>query len=79
MGCHLLYVQYRTVGNFIVELLIFLTIFSREEDFEAAKEKALKIGASKCHVEDRRKEFIVEPINPSIQCNSVYESVYLLG
>jgi argininosuccinate synthase len=28
----------------------------QEEDFEAAKEKALKIGASKCYVEDLRRE-----------------------
>ena len=28
----------------------------QEEDFEAAKAKALKIGASKCYVEDLRKE-----------------------
>lgn len=28
----------------------------QEEDFEAAKEKALKIGATKCYVEDIRRE-----------------------
>ncbi len=28
----------------------------QEEDFEAAKEKALKIGASKCYIEDLRRE-----------------------
>lgn len=28
----------------------------QEEDFEAAKAKALKIGATKCYVEDLRRE-----------------------
>lgn len=49
------------------------------EDFEAAKEKALKIGATKCIVDDRRKEFVEQLIFPSIQANSIYENVYLLG
>ena len=28
------------------------------EDFEAAKKKAVKIGAKNCYVEDLRREFI---------------------
>ena len=51
----------------------------QEEDFEAAKAKALKIGASKVYVEDIRREFVEELCFPAIQCNAVYESVYLLG
>jgi argininosuccinate synthase len=51
----------------------------QEEDFEAAKEKALKIGASKVYVEDIRKEFVEEFCFPAIQCNAIYENVYLLG
>ena len=31
----------------------------QEEDFEAAKKKALKIGASKCYVEDLRREVCI--------------------
>jgi argininosuccinate synthase len=51
----------------------------QEEDFEAAKEKALKIGASKVYVEDLREEFVKELCFPAIQCNAIYENVYLLG
>ena len=51
----------------------------QEEDFEAAKAKALKIGASKVYIEDLRKEFVEELCFPAIQCNAIYESVYLLG
>lgn len=51
----------------------------QEEDFQAAKEKALKIGASQCYIEDLRREFIEELCYPAIACNAIYESVYLLG
>lgn len=49
------------------------------EDFEAAKAKAMKIGAVACYVEDLRKEFIEELCYPAVQCNAIYENVYLLG
>jgi argininosuccinate synthase len=51
----------------------------QEEDFEAAKEKAIKVGASKVHVVDLRKEFVEKLCYPAIQCNAIYENVYLLG
>ena len=49
------------------------------EDFDAAIDKAKKIGALKVYVEDLRKEFVEELCFPAIQCNAVYEGVYLLG
>jgi argininosuccinate synthase len=51
----------------------------QEEDFEAAREKALAIGALKCEIIDIRREFIEELCFPAIACNAVYENVYLLG
>jgi len=51
----------------------------QEEDFDAAKEKALKIGAEKCYIEDLKKEFVEELCWPAVQSNAVYENVYLLG
>ncbi|TKA73413.1 Argininosuccinate synthase [Cryomyces minteri] len=48
-------------------------------DFEAAKQKALKIGASKCYVEDLRQQFVELMCFPAIQANAIYENVYLLG
>ncbi|KAI9796347.1 MAG: argininosuccinate synthetase [Piccolia ochrophora] len=50
----------------------------QEEDFEAAKEKALKIGALKCEIADLRREFIEELCYPAVACNASYENVYLL-
>lgn len=49
------------------------------EDFEALREKALKIGASKVYIEDLKEEFIKEFIFPAIRANAVYEGRYLMG
>jgi argininosuccinate synthase len=51
----------------------------QEEDFKAAKEKTMKIGAEKVYVEDLRQEFVEELCFPAAQCNAIYENVYLLG
>ncbi|KAK4495878.1 hypothetical protein PRZ48_013146 [Zasmidium cellare] len=61
------------------EVIAFMADVGQEEDFEAAKEKALKIGATKCYIEDLRREFIEELCYPAIACNAIYENVYLLG
>ncbi|GMM49297.1 argininosuccinate synthase [Starmerella bacillaris] len=61
------------------EVIAFLANVGQEEDFEAAREKALKIGATKFIVEDVRREFVEELCFPAIQSNAIYENVYLLG
>ncbi len=61
------------------EVIAFIGNVGQEEDFEAAKEKALKIGATKVYVEDLRKRFITEFIFPALLGNAVYEGRYLLG
>lgn len=61
------------------EVIAFLANVGQEEDFEAANEKALKIGATKFIVEDVRDEFVKELCFPAVQSNAVYENVYLLG
>ncbi|AOA63218.1 Argininosuccinate synthase [Komagataella phaffii CBS 7435] len=61
------------------EVVAFLANIGQEEDFEAAREKALKIGATKFIVSDVRKEFVEEVLFPAVQVNAIYENVYLLG
>ncbi|KAJ1918255.1 argininosuccinate synthetase [Mycoemilia scoparia] len=61
------------------EVLAYLANVGQEEDFEAAREKALKIGATKVFIEDLRREFVKETIFPAVQCNAIYENIYLLG
>ncbi len=51
----------------------------QEEDFEAAREKALAIGATKYVLVDVRKQFVEDVCFPAIQANAIYENVYLLG
>ncbi|KDQ50721.1 hypothetical protein JAAARDRAFT_41812 [Jaapia argillacea MUCL 33604] len=61
------------------ETIAFMADVGQEEDFEAAKKKALAVGAKKFILEDLKKEFITELIYPAVQANAIYENVYLLG
>ena len=73
--CYLLGLgRYHELGRHYRTMLI-----AWAEDFEAAKAKALKIGACACYIEDLREEFIKELCFPAVQCNAIYENVYLLG
>ena len=61
------------------EVIAFIADVGQQEDFAAAREKALKVGASKVYVEDLRKEFVTDYIFPAIKANAIYEGRYLLG
>jgi len=61
------------------EVIAYMANIGQEEDFEAAREKALKIGAKKVYIEDLRQIYVDELIFPAIQANAIYENVYLLG
>jgi argininosuccinate synthase len=61
------------------DVVAYIADVGQDEDFEAAKEKALKIGASKVYIEDLKKEFVTDYIFPAIKANAVYENRYLLG
>ncbi|MFH1849408.1 MAG: argininosuccinate synthase [archaeon] len=61
------------------EVVCYIADVGQDEDFEAAKEKALKIGASKVYIEDLKKEFIEKYVFQALKANAVYEGKYLLG
>ncbi|MEM6780266.1 MAG: argininosuccinate synthase [Pseudomonadota bacterium] len=61
------------------ETIAYIADVGQEEDFEAAREKAEKIGASKVYVEDLKEEFITDYIFPAIKSQAIYEGRYLLG
>lgn len=61
------------------EVIAFIADVGQNEDLNAAKEKALKIGASKVYIEDLKKEFVTDFIFPAIKANAIYEGRYLLG
>ncbi len=61
------------------EVIAYIADVGQEEDFEAAREKALKVGASKVYVEDLKEEFVRDYIFPAFKSQAVYEGRYLLG
>lgn len=50
-----------------------------DNELVGLREKALASGASECHVEDLRQEFIEQYIYPVLRAGAVYERKYLLG
>lgn len=61
------------------DVVAYLADVGQQEDFEAAREKAIKIGASAVYVEDLKSEFFSDYIMPALQANALYESRYLQG
>ena len=61
------------------EVIAYIADVGQDDDFEAARVKALKIGASKVYVEDLREEFVTDYIFQMFKANTVYEGQYLLG
>jgi argininosuccinate synthase len=56
-----------------------MAAIGQEENFKAGREKAPKIGAKECCIEDLNDEFVKELCFPAIQCNAIYENIYLPG
>lgn len=61
------------------EVIAYIADVGQDEDFEAAREKALKVGASKVYIEDLKEEFVTDYIFPAFKSQAVYEGRYLLG
>ena len=61
------------------EVIAYLADVGQKEDFEAAKAKAEKIGASKVYIMDLKKEFVTGYIFQALKGNAIYEGRYLLG
>lgn len=61
------------------EVIAYIADVGQDEDFEAARAKALKIGASSVYVEDLKRDFVENYIFPAFKANVVYEGRYLLG
>jgi argininosuccinate synthase len=61
------------------EVIAYIADVGQRDDFDAAKEKALRSGASKVRVEDLREEFVTDFIFPAFKANAMYEGRYLLG
>ncbi|KFO99066.1 Argininosuccinate synthase, partial [Calypte anna] len=60
-------------------VITYLANIGQKEDFEAARKKALALGAKKVFIEDISREFVEDFIWPAVQANALYEDRYLLG
>ncbi len=61
------------------EVIAYIADVGQEEDFKAAEEKALKVGAAKVYVEDLKEEFVRDYIFAAVKSQAIYEGRYLLG
>lgn len=61
------------------EVTCFMADVGQDENFNEAREKALKIGATNVIIKDLKEEFVKNYIWPSIQMGLIYEERYLLG
>lgn len=61
------------------EVIAYIADVGQDDNFEEAKAKALKIGASKVFIEDLKEELVVNYLFPAIKANAKYENRYLLG
>src|SRR6266436_2377884 len=65
--------------NYDAEIIAFCADIGQEEEFDGLTEKALRTGAAKCIIEDRREEFACDFIFPMFQAGAIYEGQYFLG
>ena len=61
------------------DVVAYIADVGQVEDFDAAREKATKLGASAVYVEDLKEEFVTDYIFPAIKSQAIYEGRYLLG
>jgi len=65
--------------NYGCEVIAMAGNIGQEDELQGLKEKAIRTGASKCYVEDLRKEFVTEYLWPLVKSGAMYEGKYLLG
>jgi argininosuccinate synthase len=61
------------------DVIAYVADVGQNDDYEAVREKALTIGASKVIIEDLKREFVTDYIFQAVKANAVYEDRYLLG
>ncbi|GAB0097992.1 Argininosuccinate synthase [Sergentomyia squamirostris] len=61
------------------EVVCLIADVGQDEDFEVARKKALKIGASEVVVAQVKQDFVVNYIYPAVSMGLLYERRYLLG
>jgi argininosuccinate synthase len=67
------------VEKYRCEVICFCADIGQDEDLEAARGKALAVGAAKAIVRDLRVEFVRDYVFPALRAGALYEGQYLLG
>lgn len=61
------------------EVVAYIADVGQNEDLDAARDKALRCGASRAYVEDLKREFLTQYIFTALRGGTLYEGRYLLG
>jgi len=61
------------------EVIAYIADVGQDDNFDEAREKAIRIGASEVVIDDLKEEFVSDFIFPAIQASAIYENRYLLG
>ncbi|MDA8132742.1 MAG: argininosuccinate synthase, partial [Elusimicrobia bacterium] len=61
------------------DVIAYIADVGQAGDFQKARRKALKAGASKVYIEDLKRELVTDYIYPIFKANALYEGRYLLG
>ncbi|GAB1864808.1 Argininosuccinate synthase [Camponotus japonicus] len=61
------------------QVIAYVANIGQDEDFDAVREKALKIGAIKVVIDDLKEVFVTSYVWPAVACGLLYEGRYLLG
>jgi len=67
------------IEKYRCEVVCFCADVGQDEDLEAARQKALAVGAKKAVVRDLRNEFVRDYVWPALRAGALYEGQYLLG
>lgn len=67
------------IEKYDCEVICFCADVGQDEDLEAARQKALAVGAKKAVVRDLRNEFVKDYVWPALRAGALYEGQYLLG
>ncbi|NLD86922.1 MAG: argininosuccinate synthase [Clostridiales bacterium] len=65
--------------NYGCEVIAVAGDVGQTDELDGLEEKAIKTGASKCYIEDLKKDFVENYIFPTLKAGAVYEYDYLLG
>jgi argininosuccinate synthase len=61
------------------EVIAFAADIGQKEELSGLREKAIKTGAAKIHIDDLREEFAGDFVFSALRANAIYEGTYLLG